>query len=382
VTEPPPPSSAPPQPWFRAGDDEVQLLRDGVEAFPAMLTAIAGAREEVLVEFYWITPDAVGKAFRDALTERAEAGVRVRVVYDSLGSAGMTPEWWTPLRDVGGEVWEYHPILPFSDAFKLDHVVQRDHRKLLVVDGRIGFTGGINLGDPWLAIDEGGQGWRDDMIAVRGEVVHEMRALFYRTWRRTTHQPVPDDVRPLSHQRLRPVFVLASQRRRRRNIHREYLVRFGAARSSIDIANAYFVPDRSMRKALFRAIARGVRVRVLFPMVSDVPGVQYAVEALFDTLLRHGVELYAMPPPMMHNKTAIVDERFVTIGSYNLDERSWRKNLEANVGVIDEAFARHVTESFDRDVARSTRIDLETWRSRSLARRGVEWVALALRDLW
>jgi cardiolipin synthase len=189
-------------------------------------------------------------------------------------------------------------------------------------------------------------------------------------------------VRPIPRKRARNVFVLASQRRRRRNIHREYLVRIASARDRIDIANAYFVPDRSMRNALYRAVGRGVRVRVLLPAVCDVPGVQFAVEALFDTLLRHGVEIYAMPPPMLHTKTAIVDERFVTIGSYNLDERSWRKNLEVNIGVVDEAFAQHVTEWFDHDVAQAKRIELREWRNRSIARRGVEWVALALREFW
>ncbi len=369
-------------PWFRVGDSEVRLLRDGGEAFPAMLEAIAGATREVLLEFYWITPDVVGRRFRDALADCAARGVVVRVIYDSLGSRGMTPEWWTPLIDAGGSVWEYHAISPFNDAFKLDRVVQRDHRKLLVVDGSHGFTGGINLGEPWLPFEEGGHGWRDDMIAVRGEAVHEMRALFYQAWRRVTHQRPPDDVRALAERRAGPVFVLASQRRRRRNIHREYLVRIAGARTRIDIANAYFIPDRSMRSALYRAVDRGVRVRVLFPAVSDVLGVQFAVEALFDTLLRHGVELYALPPPMMHSKTAIVDGVFVTIGSYNLDERSWRKNLEANVGVVDAPFARHVTSWFEHDLARAERLELGTWRTRSLARRGVEWLALAMRGFW
>jgi len=377
-------SSPPPRdlPWFRVGTSDVRLLRDGAQAFPAMLDAIRNAEREILVEFYWITPDIVGKRFRDALLDRASAGVHVRVVYDSLGSTGATPEWWRPLLEAGGEVWEYHSILPFSEAFRIDHVVQRDHRKLLVVDGRIGFTGGINLGMPWASPEDGGEGWRDDMIEVRGDVVQEMRSLFYRTWRRVTRQPAPRDVQPLSRKRTGPVFVLASQRRRRRNIHREYLVRIGAARRRIDLANAYFVPDRPLRAALYRAIDRGVHVRVLLPAVGDVPGVQFAVEALFDTLLRHGVEIYAMPPPMMHAKTMIVYERFVTIGSYNLDERSWRKNLEVNVGVIDAPFARYVTDRFQEDIARADRVELKTWRRRPIARRGAEWLAFALRELW
>jgi cardiolipin synthase len=178
------------------------------------------------------------------------------------------------------------------------------------------------------------------------------------------------------------VWVLASQRRYRRSIHREYLVRIGHARARVDIANPYFVPDRSVRAALFRAVARGVHVRVLLPSRSDVPIVQFAAEALYDTLLRHGVELYAYPGPMLHSKTAIIDDTFSTIGSYNLDERSWRKNLEINLAVEDRAFAAHVRTWFDHDVADATRIHLRSWRARSAARRGAEWVAWALRELW
>ena len=137
-----------------------------------------------------------------------------------------------------------------------------------------------------------------------------------------------------------------------------------------------------VRRALFHAIARGVAVRVLVPSRSDVPVVQFATEALFDTLLRHGIELYALPGTMLHAKTAIVDDVFTTVGSYNLDERSWRKNLEVNLAVEDRDFARYVRGWFESDIARATRIDFATWRGRSLPRRGFEWAAYALRKLW
>jgi cardiolipin synthase len=377
-----PPSTPDECPWFEVGADFVRLLRDGAAAFPAMLDAIARAEREILLEMYWIGTDKVGERFRDALAARAKEGVVVRVVYDSLGSFGMTSGFWDPLLDAGADVREYHSVLPFDPSFRWDRIEQRDHRKLLVVDAREGFTGGINLGQQWLSIEDGGEGWRDDMVHVRGEVAEEMRTLFYRTWRRVSRIAAPDDLRPLSRRRARPVFVLASQRRHRRSIHREYLVRITSAKRSVDIANSYFVPDRSVRSALFRAVARGVRVRVVLPERSDVPVVQFAAEALFDTLLRHGVEIYGMPRPMMHSKTAIIDRSFVTIGSYNLDERSWRKNLEINLAVEHTAFAEHVATWFDRDVARSLRVDVRRWRDRSIARRGVEWVAWALRELW
>jgi cardiolipin synthase len=376
-----PPSSSAPPPWFPVGRDAVRLLRDGALAFPAMLDAIAHAEREVLLEMYWIGSDLVGERFRDALTERARAGVKVCVLYDAVGSLGISLTWWRPLVAAGGRVFEYHSISPLDERFRLDRVELRDHRKILVVDGEHGFTGGINLSAPWLPVEEGGAGWRDDVIEVRGEATQELRTLFYRTWRKFTREPQPLDVRPLSRKHKRPVWVLASQWRTRRSMHREYVVRIARARECVDIANSYFVPDRRVRAALFNAVRRGVRVRVLVPAKSDVTVVQFAVEALFDTLLRHGIEMFSLPGTMLHAKTAIIDDSFTTIGSYNLDERSWRKNLEVNLAVEDREFARHVRSWFQRDLAGATRVDLASWRERSLARRGLEWAALAMRKL-
>jgi cardiolipin synthase len=369
-------------PWFSVGDDSVRLLRDGIQAFPAMLGAIAQARREVLLEMYWVGDDAVGTVFRDALVERARAGVRVCVIYDAVGSLGITPAWWRPLFEAGGRAVEFHSISPLDPRFRFARVETRDHRKVLVVDGGVGFTGGINLALPWLPPGPGGTAWRDDMVEVHGGAAEELRTLFFRTWRSLTRERPPGDVRPLARRRHRPVWVLASHWRFRRSIHREYLVRINRARERIDIANSYFVPDRNVRAALFRAVRRGVAVRVLVPAKSDVPVVQYAVEALFETLLEKKVQIWSLPGPMLHAKTAIIDEGFTTIGSYNLDQRSWRKNLEVNLAVEDAAFARHVRGWFERDVERATRIDLQSWRQRSLSRRGLEWASYALRKLW
>jgi cardiolipin synthase len=368
--------------WFPVGADSGRLLRDGAQAFPAMLEAIAGAQREALLEMYWIGDDAVGARFRDALAERARAGVRVCVIYDAVGSMGVTPAWWRPLFAAGGRAVEYHSISPLDPRFRLERIELRDHRKMLVVDGEMGFTGGINLAVPWLAPPDGGASWRDDVIQVRGDAAQELRSLFYRTWRKLTRESPPLDVRPLSRRRSRPVWVLASQWRTRRSIHREYCVRIARSRERVDIANSYFVPDRRVRAALFAAVGRGVRVRVLVPEKSDVPVVQFAVEALFDTLLRHGIDIYTLPGTMLHAKTAIIDEAFTTIGSYNLDERSWRKNLEVNFAVEDADFARHVRSWFERDLESATRVELESWRDRSLTRRGFEWLAFAMRRMW
>ena len=370
------------QPWFHVGTDRVRLLRDGAQTFPEMLEAIRRAQSEVLLEMYWIGADSCGERFRDALVSRARAGVKVKVIYDAVGSLGISESWWQPLRSAGAEIHEYHSLFPLAQSFQLDRVEQRDHRKLLVADDTVAFTGGINLSDPWLPIEQGGDGWRDDAVAIEGPCVEEFRSLFYETWRRITRTMRPRDVPPFPRRRSRPVWVLANNWRRRRSIRREYVVRIANARQSVDIANSYFVPDGGVRRAMFRAASRGVRIRVLVPARGDVPIVQFAVEAMFEQLLRHGVEVYALPGPILHSKMAIVDESFVTIGSYNLDERSWRKNLEVNVAVEDAAFARHVRHWYEHDLARALPIDLATWRQRGTLRRGMEWVAFAMRKLW
>lgn len=387
-------------PWFSVGADEVRLLRDGIETFPAMLDAIERAEREILLEMYWIGGDVVGIAFRDALAERARKGVIVRVVYDAVGSLAITESFWEPLERAGAEIREYHPLSPLRPSFDLARIEQRDHRKILTVDGKTGFTGGINLARQWLPSTNGGDAWRDDMIQVRGDAVEELRTLFYKTWRRVWFKSlplirglaapavqrgsmsIPRDLVPLSKRPKGRVWVLASLRKNRRNLLREYLTRINSARVSIDIANSYFIPDRAVRNALFRAVLRGVRVRILVPSKSDVAVVQFALEAMYETLLRRGVEIYCYSGPMMHAKTVVIDDRFAMVGSYNLDERSRRKNLEVNIAVVDEAFAMYVRKWFDTDVAGAVRIDLYEWRSRPLARRGIEYMAYALRKLW
>ncbi len=380
-----------PGPWFSVDSDRVRLLRDGVEAFPAMIEAIANAEREILLEMYWVGADLVGAKFREALTEKAKSGLTVRVIYDAVGSLGTSPGFWAPLVDAGGEVREYHPVSPLRPSFKLARLDHRDHRKILVVDGTTGFTGGLNLARPWLTTSDGGEAWRDDMIEVEGHVAGELRTLFYRTWRRVwfrnlPHERVPmhvpRDLVPLSKRPSGRVYVLASLRRQRRCVRREYLTRIHRARVSVDIANSYFIPDRSVRRALFRAVRRGVRVRVLVPTKSDVAVVQFALEALFESLLRKGVDVYSYGGPMMHAKTVVIDDSFAMIGSYNLDERSRAKNLEVNVAVEDAAFATHVRRWFERDIALAHRVDLYEWRARPLARRGIEYVAYAMRKLW
>ncbi|MBK6690978.1 MAG: cardiolipin synthase ClsB [Myxococcales bacterium] len=369
--------------WFPVEPDAVRLLRDGREAFPAMLEAIAKARSEVLLEMYWVGDDECGRSFRSALVAAASRGVTVRVIVDAVGSLSLTPQFWDALVAAGGEVEVFHPLRRLMGKLDLARLDRRDHRKLLVVDGELAFCGGINLARHWLAIGDGGEGWRDDAVAVRGPVATDVRALFYETWRRVRKRGSRvRHVPRFPKEQVRAVSVVASGFRPARTIRREYLRAFARATSSIDIANSYFVPDAGVRRALFRAVARGVRVRILLPGRSDVPLVQRASEAVYEVFMKRGAELFLFPDTILHSKMAVIDDRVTIVGSYNFDARSLRKNLEANVVVRNAAFARHVRLWFEHDLASANKVELDRWQTRGLAQRATERLAFALRRLW
>lgn len=363
--------------FFDVGNERVRLLQDGKESLVAMLDAIANAKRDVLLEMYWIGDDIVGHSFLAALTDAASRGVSVRVVFDAVGSLAIGLPFFVPLLRRGGLVREYNAISPWS----LGVLEVRDHRKLLVVDGERAFTGGVNLAKQWAPTEAGGDGWRDDMIEVRGQTAAELRTYFYGTWRRLTRHRNPPDLARIPRMTTRPVSVLSSRARRRR-IHRAYVRRIRGAKRTVDIANPYFVPDFLVMRALFAARRNGARVRILVPERSDIPLLRYAQNGLLERLLRRGVEIYALPGAMMHQKTAIIDDEWVTIGSYNLDERSLRKNLELNVAVEDAPFATYVRQtSFDGDVRVARRVDRAHFARRGLLERATEQLALVFRRL-
>ncbi len=363
--------------YFLIDEERVRLLCDGNESLVAMLEAIAAAKQEILLEMYWIGNDIVGHAFVAALADAASRGVTVRVVFDSVGSLAIGLPFFAPLLRRGGLVREYNAISPWN----LGVAEVRDHRKLLIVDGGRAFTGGVNLARQWAPIAAGGEGWRDDMIEVMGVTAAELRTFFYGTWRRLTRDRNPAGLSPIPRIPTRRVSVLSSRNRRHR-IHRAYVRRIRRAVTSVDIANPYFVPDFLVMRALLAARRHGVRVRIMVPERSDIPLLRHAQNGLLERLLGRGVEIYALPGPMMHQKTCIIDDAWVTIGSYNLDERSLRKNLELNVAVEDADFATYVRErSFDGDLKSAHRIDVTHFAQRGLLTRATERLALVFRKL-
>lgn len=363
-------------PFVPVGADKVRLLRDGAEAFPAMLSAIERAEREVLLEMYWISADRIGERFRQALVAAAARGVRVCVLYDSFGSLTLPSNFWNPLHTSGGRSIEFNPISPMSAHFRLTRLTIRDHRKVLVIDGHTGFTGGINYALQWASPDDGGDNWRDDTVEVQGPAAQELRALFFRTWSKNGGQSPPgiQTLKPLANKR---VWVIADRFNVQpaRSIRRAYIWAIRRARRTVDIESAYFLPGPLLLRALRHACKRGVRVRVLIPEQSDVWIVAQATNSMIRRMLARGVHVYAYRPRILHTKTAIIDDRLVTIGSHNLDAYSKRFNLECNLAVDDPVFAKTVRASFERDLEESillnpTELDKRPWPQRLAGRIG------------
>jgi cardiolipin synthase len=363
---------APRTPETTVAGNRVTLLVDGEEAYPAMLDAIASARRLVLMDSYIFNDDDAGRAFAAALAERAAAGVEVRLTVDGAGTLNVHEAFFDGLRRADVSVLTYRPIAPWRRGWGL---LRRNHRKLLAVDGRVGFVGGINIGNEWLPTRLGGQGWHDVHVRVEGPAVTALSRIALATWQ--------------SHGGLAPrhallatkvaaagdtsVGVVGSRERKlRRSIRDAYLRAIKHAKRYVYIANAYFIPDRGLRRALRNAVNRGVDVRVMIPARGDILPVQLASQALFGRLLRSGVRVFRWQGAMLHAKTAVIDDEWATVGSFNLDHRSWSMNLEVNVVVWDGAFAARLRDVFAGDEAGCAELTRESWRARPLWRRLVE----------
>lgn len=370
--------------------NRVTLLHDGAACLGAMLDAIEEARHEILFEMYWFASDRTGRRFADALSRKAAQGIPVCVIYDAVGSIEADGSMFEEMRAAGCDVRQYNPIAPWRKRFDIGLVNNRNHRKIVVVDQYIGLTGGVNVGDQWAPESEGGGGWRDDMIRIDGVAARRMRDVFMSTWRelggvdpskrmrraevRAEGAPLPEDGSP--------VRVLTGDfRAARAAIRRSYLAAIRRADEHIYIANSYFVPDRVIRNTLAAAARRGVDVKVLLPGDSDVPAVYHAGRRLYEKLMADGIELYEWHGTVLHAKTAVIDDRWCTVGTYNMDYRSWRTNLEINVTVEDRGVAQAMSERFRADIARSGKVDPHDWRFRPLGDRIAEHFFYLFRKL-
>ncbi len=352
---------------------QVEPLCCGKETFQAMLDAIEKAEHYVLLETYIIRDDRTGRRFKDAMIARARVGVSVRLLYDSLGSFELPNGFADELRSAGVLVGEFHPIAPWRKRYGFN---QRDHMKILVCDGEVAFSGGINVGDEYAALEDGGGGWFDMHARMRGAIVRDFENLFARAWHRATGETLPKPTAgpptpPPPHVLATVIDNFGLRNHSRKRI--AYLHAIRAAHSRVSIMNAYFIPDRGMRRALRRAVSRGVRVQLILPSVSDVEVVLLASRHLYPQLLRNGVRIFEWPERMMHAKTAVVDGMWSTIGSYNIDRRSLFHNLEASVVVADAPFGARMEGFFEKELSKSREVTLEECLKRPALVRLKQW---------
>ena len=346
------------------GGNRVTALVNGDRIFPAMLGAIRSARRTITFETFIYWSGRVGKEFADALSERARAGVKVHVLVDWLGSKRMEEEYVEQMERAGVEVMRYHPLKWFN-AWRINH---RTHRKLLVVDGAVGFTGGVGIADEWSGDAQNPEHWRDTHFMLEGPAVAQMQSAFMDNWMKTHEQVLHG---PQYFPGLEPAgscraqVFMSSPAEGSESVRLMYLMSIACARRSVRIANAYFVPDDLSVQTLVEARGRGVKVEIIVPgRHIDTHVVRRAGRSRWGPLLEAGVEIFEYEPTMFHCKVMVVDERWVTVGSTNFDNRSFRLNDEANLNVLDPDFARGQVELFERDKARSRRVTLQEWKNR------------------
>jgi cardiolipin synthase len=345
-----------------ADGNQVRNLENGVEIFPAMLEAIESARHNINFETYIYWSGDVGRKFAGALAERARAGVTVNVLLDWLGSQKISDELIDEMKAAGVHVELYHPLRWYN----LGRINNRTHRKLLIVDGEVGFTGGVGVADNWDGDADTAEHWRDSHYELRGPAVAQMQAAFLDNWIKATGAVLQGaeyfpELRKVGDARAQ-VFI-ASPSGGGDSMLLMYLMSVTAATTSIDLSASYFVPDALMRGAMLGARKRGVRIRLTCP-ATESRGDRARPTCPVGELLEAGVEIHEFLPTMFHCKTLIVDRRLVSVGSTNFDNRSFRLNDEANLNVYDAQFAERATEVFERDLKRSRKITYEDLKKR------------------
>jgi cardiolipin synthase len=350
-------------PPFLAGNRH-ELMRNGDEFFPAMLAAIRGARRSITFETYIYWSGDIGREFATALAERARAGVKVHVLLDWVGSAKMARELLDEMESAGVEVCKFHP----PHLLHLGRINNRTHRKLLVIDGKLGFTGGAGIAPHWTGRGQDPEHWRDSHFRVEGPVVAQIQSVFLDNWIKATGAVVhgPDyfpDLQPAGDQ-LAQMFS-SSPDGGSESMELMYLLGITAASRTIDLSASYFVPDTLFTETLVAALKRGVRLRIVVPgRHIDSPIVRKASRARWGPLLEAGALIAEYQPTMFHCKVLILDGLLVSVGSTNFDNRSFRLNDEATLNIFDAAFAAEQTRVFEEDLAQARVVTYEEWQQR------------------
>ena len=354
-------------------ENQVTALVNGDQIFPAMLAAVRGAQKTITLETYIYWSGDIGKEFTDALCERAHAGVKVHVLVDWIGSRKFDSKLLKQMRAAGVEVHKHNPF-HWLNPIQFNY---RDHRKLLIVDGRVGFTGGVGIADIWRGNADAPDHWRDSMFKLEGPAVGQMQGAFMDNWMKTSGRVLdgPDyfpELSPAGHQYAQVFF--SSPKDGVESVRLMYLLSFAAAQKSIRLSASYFVPGKLTTRELVDAAKRGVKVEIILPGAeTDSPIVRHASRSKWGPLLEAGVKIYEYQPTMYHCKMMIVDEVWVSVGSANFDNRSFRLNDEANLNIYAPDFAAEQVKVFEADKAKSDEMTYEEWKNRPICKRILEF---------
>lgn len=358
--------------------NHVQVFFNGEDKFASVAQAIEGATREVLVETYILKDDAVGQELVERLGRAVARGVKVRVLADAFGSWTLSRRFWRRMRDLGIAARLFHPF--WSHLW--DHFV-RNHRKIIVIDGSVTFTGGMNVGNEYGSRRHARGGlWRDTHVRIAGPTAWEMALVFKEGWLRAGGEPFPVSTFAATGDHGARTLVLDSRPGRGYMETASVLAALaGAARRRLWVTNSYFAPHRKALDVLGRAARRGVDVRLLLPGISDMPLVRHAGHGCFAQLLAGGVRIFEHQPAVLHAKTLVADDYATVIGSTNLDFRSFQFNAECNVLIFDEETAQATARAFEHDLTESVEIKLDSWRKRPLAHRLGDALARCLSPL-
>ncbi len=339
--------------------NKVKIHFEGDSAYLAMLEAISSAKHSVHIEIYMFLSDTIGKKFALALSQKAREGIPVRVIYDSIGSSAADPMQWAHMRDAGVSVIEYRPVEPWRQR---SGICGRNHRKNLIVDDYIGFTGGMNIGDPWSYEQYQEDAWRDTQIQVTGPAARHLNLLFLDSWEYCTDEkillpPVRDHAAGAGKSRC---MVVGSQGLgSRKQIRRLFSVHLDKARHSVKMTMPYFVPPRRLRRSIRRATLRGVQISLLLPRDSDVRVVDWLREGLYPSLLGWGVNVIEYLGPILHAKTMVIDDNLAIIGSNNFDILSVLMNRETAIVVFDDEVVEELDTQWENDLRLSECVEAD-----------------------
>lgn len=365
-----------------SGGNTVTLITEGDDFFARIISAIEGAEKSINLETYIFSSDQLGLLIAEKLATRAAQGVEVNVVYDSVGSIGASSQMFNMMRNSGVEIIEYHPFVPWRRYWGISF---RDHRKILVIDGRKAFIGGINIGKEYAGEKFSGGNWRDTHIMIEGPAVSDIQFFFMENWYRNGGAVMNGrlyfpELKKAGQMLL--MILCTNSRKKVKPVHQSYISAMQNSRKTVYITNAYFIPDAKIYRSLVKAAERGVDVRLILPGVSDIPFVKYASRYLYKRYIRKGIRIYEYAESILHAKTAVIDGIWSTVGSSNLDRRSFRKNLEMNAVILDQNFGEKMEQVFMNDIGKSKEIILENFEKRRAFEFFMEWLCYRFRNLF